>query len=81
VLSLEDDLQLLPGGVRVEAVGSWSDPATSARHLFDAIRALDSADLDVLLARELADPSVGLGRALADRLRRAARRVIDIRDV
>jgi L-threonylcarbamoyladenylate synthase len=63
-------------GVRVEVVGSWSDAALSAARLFDAIRALDAANLDVLFVRELADPSLGLGQALADRLRRAAQRII-----
>ncbi|MDQ6674558.1 MAG: L-threonylcarbamoyladenylate synthase [Chloroflexota bacterium] len=63
--------------VRVEVVGSWSDPAASAARLFEAIRALDAANLDVLFVRELADPSVGLGQALFDRVRRAAQRIID----
>jgi L-threonylcarbamoyladenylate synthase len=62
--------------VRVEVVGAWSDPTASAARLFEAIRALDAANLDVLFARELADPSVGLGQALIDRLRRAAQRII-----
>ena len=80
VLLLEDDRDLLPvgAGVRTHAVGRWADPAASAACLFDALRALDRAGLDVLVSRELADPSVGLGRALADRLRRAARQIIDV---
>jgi hypothetical protein len=48
--------------------------------LFEAIRALDAERLDALYVRELADPTTGLGRALADRLRRASQRVIDIRE-
>jgi L-threonylcarbamoyladenylate synthase len=80
VLLLDEDHALLPLEAVVEKVGSWSEPAASARRLFDAIRALDAANLDVLFARELADPSIGLGRALADRLRRASRRVLDTRD-
>ena len=79
VLALEEDVTSLPTAARVEIVGAWSDPATSATRLFDAVRALDAADLDVMFARELADPTLGLGRALADRLRRAARRIIDSR--
>jgi L-threonylcarbamoyladenylate synthase len=79
ILALEDDVSLLPRGVRLEIVGAWSDPATTAQRLFDAVRALDDANLDVIYAREVADPSLGLGRALADRLRRAARRIIDSR--
>jgi threonylcarbamoyl-AMP synthase-like protein len=61
-------------------VGTWTDPACSAARLFDALRALDRSGLDALFARDLADPEAGLGRALADRLRRAARRVLDSRD-
>ena len=80
VLALEEDVTSLPTAARVEVVGAWSDPTTSATRLFDAVRALDAAHLDVLFARELADPTLGLGRALADRLRRAARRVIGSRD-
>jgi hypothetical protein len=48
--------------------------------LFEALRSLDRSGLDVLFARELADPSLGLGRALADRLRRAAHRILDSHD-
>jgi L-threonylcarbamoyladenylate synthase len=80
VMALEEDVAWLPPGVQAEVVGSWSDPATSAARLFAALRALDAAQLDVLFTRELADPAVGLGRALADRLRRASRRVVDNRD-
>jgi L-threonylcarbamoyladenylate synthase len=77
VLGVEEDLHVIPLEARVEIVGTWSDPSTTAARLFDAIRVLDAAGLDVIFARELADPSIGLGQALADRLRRAARRVVD----
>jgi L-threonylcarbamoyladenylate synthase len=77
VLALQEDLAALPGQARVEVVGSWAEPELSARRLFQALRALDAAGLDVLFARELADSEVGIGRALADRLRRASRRVLD----
>jgi hypothetical protein len=63
--------------VHIEEVGAWANPSLSAARLFDALRALDGAGLEVLFARELADASIGLGRALADRLRRAAVRVIE----
>ena len=43
------------------------------------MRALDAASLDIIYVRDLADPTLGLGRALADRLRRASRRIIDSR--
>jgi L-threonylcarbamoyladenylate synthase len=79
VLLLDDDRELnFDGEVRTARVGRWADPATSAACLFDALRSLDRAGLDLLLVRELADPSVGLGRALADRLRRASQQIIDV---
>ena len=77
VLALAEDVPLLPPHLRVEVVGSSDDPPELAAHLFQAMRVLDAENLDGLYARTLADPSVGLGRALADRLRRAAFRVID----
>jgi L-threonylcarbamoyladenylate synthase len=77
VLCLEDDRAMLPEAACVEVVGAWSTPGESAARLFDALRTLDSGGFDVLFARELADASHGLGRALADRLRRAAGRVVD----
>lgn len=78
VLLLDEDEARLSatGGFAVTRVGTWSDPAGSAARLFDALRALDQLGLDVLYARDVADPTVGLGRALADRLRRAAARVL-----
>lgn len=79
VLLLDEDAGLLPADVSVARMGAWSEPARSAAGLFSALRSLDRAGLDLLLARDLADPTRGLGRALADRLRRAARRVVDAR--
>jgi L-threonylcarbamoyladenylate synthase len=80
VLVLGEDLTALPAVAQYEVVGEWSHPSASAKRLFEALRALDAENLDVLFARQLADPSAGLGRALADRLRRAARRVIETQD-
>jgi L-threonylcarbamoyladenylate synthase len=77
VIALDEDRGLFSAAIRVEVVGSWSDAATSAVRLFDAIRALDAANLDVLFVRELADPALGLGQALADRLRRAAQQIVE----
>jgi L-threonylcarbamoyladenylate synthase len=79
VLALEEDAAMLRGGARVEVVGTWSTPDISAARLFEAMRALDAERLDVLFARDLAN-TTGLGRALADRLRRASRRVLDTRE-
>jgi L-threonylcarbamoyladenylate synthase len=77
VLGLAEDVDALPTAARVEVVGEWSRPDVSAARLFGALRTLDAAGLDVLFARQLADGSHGLGQALADRLRRAARHVLD----
>lgn len=76
VLLLDEDAGLVPEHVLVQRVGSWSSPETTAARLFEALRALDRAGLEQIYVRGLADPGAGLGRALADRLRRAAARVI-----
>jgi L-threonylcarbamoyladenylate synthase len=80
VLALADDVALLAREAVREVVGEWTQPEDTAKRLFEAMRKLDAMHLDVLFARELGDPSQGLGRALADRLRRASRRVLDSRD-
>jgi L-threonylcarbamoyladenylate synthase len=80
VVALEEDASALPTDAHLEVVGAWSDPTRSAARLFEAMRALDNAGLDILFARELANPDEGLGRALADRLRRASRRVLDVHE-
>ena len=77
VMLLEDDRDLLPADLRVELLGRWNDPEASATRFFAALRALDRAGLDTLYARELADPAYGFGRALHDRLRRAATRRLE----
>jgi len=46
------------------------DLEEAARRLFSSLRAFDSMPVDVILAEEV--PDVGLGRAINDRLRRAA---------
>lgn len=80
ILALDEDVPSLPSGAHLEVVGSFEEPGRAAVRLFSALRALDAARLDVLFARELAEPTSGLGRALADRLRRASRQVLDARD-
>jgi len=80
VIALAEDLSMLPDAVVTAEVGTWENAAGSASRLFEAVRSLDRASVDVILARDLADPETGLGRALADRLRRAAHRVLDSRD-
>ncbi|WP_298820858.1 L-threonylcarbamoyladenylate synthase [Chloroflexus sp.] len=58
-----------------ETLGPASDPAQMAQRLYAALRALDERQPDRIFARDLDE--TGLGRALRDRLRRAAARVIE----
>jgi len=76
VLLLDEDVPLLPETAVAARVGSYHAPDAVATHFYDALRTLDRLGLDQLFARDLADPATGLGRALADRLRRAATRVM-----
>lgn len=58
-----------------QCVGSLHDLDGVARNLFNALRQLDTAETELILARDF--PAEGLGLAVRDRLRRAAERVID----
>lgn len=55
---------------RCERLSPAGDLHEAARHLFAALRALDASDAEVILAE--AFPEEGIGRAINDRLRRAA---------
>ncbi len=74
VLVAEEDAAAIgesyPGRVEVLVLGSLRDPAEPARHLFGALRELDAAGVEVILARDFGDK--GLGLAIRDRLTRAA---------
>jgi hypothetical protein len=59
------------GAAAVEVLGT--DPVEAARHLFGALRELDEAGLDAIVA-ETFPSEEGLGYAINDRLRRAAAR-------
>ena len=77
VLAATEDLAAL--GLPPEApsafdLGHRDDLAANARRLFAGLRALDASGVDVIVAR-LA-PDRGLGRAINDRLRRAATRIV-----
>ncbi|MBN1886571.1 MAG: threonylcarbamoyl-AMP synthase [Thermoflexales bacterium] len=71
VLIANEDLPAfdLPA-VHIQAIGSKHDLPGVARALFAALRKLDSAGADVILARNFGPD--GLGLAIQDRLRRAA---------
>ncbi|MEF3274941.1 MAG: threonylcarbamoyl-AMP synthase [Chloroflexus sp.] len=76
ILLPDDDLATLRDlPVDVEPLGPANDLAVMAQRLYAALRALDERQPDRILARDLDE--TGLGRALRDRLRRAAVRVIE----
>ena len=54
----------------VEVLSSKGDLVESAANLFSSLHRLDRAGLDVIYAEPV--PEVGLGRAIMDRLRKAA---------
>ncbi len=56
--------------VAVEVLSRRGDDIEQAANLFDALHRLADADLDRIVAQRV--PEVGLGRAVMDRLRRAA---------
>jgi L-threonylcarbamoyladenylate synthase len=61
-----------PGmGVTVLPWGSWSDPESLARNLYLHLRALDDLEVDVIVCPM--PPSEGIGLAIRDRLRKAAK--------
>jgi len=60
----------VPPDAVVRVMGSRSDPATVAAHLFAQLRELDDAGLDAIVVEGIAEG--GVGRAVMDRLRRAA---------
>ncbi len=55
---------------RCEVLSEQGDLAEAARHLFAVLRELDDSDCAVIVAEEF--PEEGLGRAINDRLRKAA---------
>jgi L-threonylcarbamoyladenylate synthase len=61
-----------PGmAVTVLPWGSWSDPEALARNLYLQLRALDDLGVDVIVCPM--PPSTGIGLAIRDRLRKAAK--------
>src|SRR3984885_13295726 len=61
----------VPDAVHTYPWGPWDDNDTLARRLFAGMRALDEAGVDIILCP--LPPEDGLGLALRDRLRKAAR--------
>ncbi|MBO8137820.1 MAG: threonylcarbamoyl-AMP synthase [Desulfotomaculum sp.] len=57
-------------GAEVQSFGSRRNPAGAAAVLYAALRRFDTLGMDVIIAEGL--PETGIGRAVMDRLRRAA---------
>jgi L-threonylcarbamoyladenylate synthase len=66
---------LSAGFAQIERLSTDEDLRTCAARLFAALRTLDSADLDVIIAHQF--PAKGLGVALNDRLSRASSGFVD----
>jgi L-threonylcarbamoyladenylate synthase len=75
ILADEDIVDLR--GARIAHLGSAHDLATVATRLYAALREMDTAGVDVILARGFPGES-GLGVAIQDRLRRAAGLVVGV---
>ncbi|MEZ4987788.1 MAG: L-threonylcarbamoyladenylate synthase [Saprospiraceae bacterium] len=70
ILSFQDDYTHDPRVVAQEILSPSGDTREAARRLFAAMRTLDVSAATVMLAAPL--PEIGLGRAINDRLARAA---------
>jgi L-threonylcarbamoyladenylate synthase len=57
-------------GVQVYPLSASENISEAAAQLFSTMRKLDHADIDIILAEEF--PDSGLGKAINDRLQRAA---------
>ncbi|RRB18072.1 L-threonylcarbamoyladenylate synthase [Larkinella knui] len=69
VLAFEEITRLIPVEHQ-QILSVTGDVSEAAKNLFAAMRALDAFDIDVIITELL--PEMGLGRAVNDRLRRAA---------
>ena len=70
ILAADEDRAALPDGACIVTIGAAHDLASVATRLYSALRELDAAQVDRILARGFGGE--GLGVAIADRLRRAA---------
>jgi L-threonylcarbamoyladenylate synthase len=72
MLPREFDPQLRIESEVTYAWGAWNDPVELAQRLFAGLRALDAQCVDVIVCP--VPPAEGIGAAIIDRLRKAARR-------
>ncbi len=71
LLAFRNDRDIPPSSyARLEVLSATGDLREAAVRLFAALRRLDEAGLDLIVAEPV--PATGLGRAIMDRLRRAA---------
>jgi len=68
---LPADWTALRPDVTVLSWGSWSDPGALARDLYHQLRALDDLGVEVIVCP--LPPADGIGLAIRDRLRKAAK--------
>ena len=71
VVATGDHLDVVSDGVRIAQLGNDGDARDIAANLYNALRELDAAGVDLILARSF-QHDTGLGVAIHDRLRRAA---------
>ena len=71
ILAADEDRPQMPADAHLVMIGAAGDLETLAARLYSALRELDGAQADRILAREFGGGE-GLGLAIADRLRRAA---------
>lgn len=79
LLASTEDLQAMAvdrDRVEVGVLGSLANLEEVARNLFRVMREVDAAHPELILARDV--PERGLGRAIRDRLRRAAKVVVEL---
>ncbi len=72
----EDGARLSELGCPLVSLGPEADAESVARRLFEAMRTLDDAGVELILARDFAPQ--GLGLAIRDRLRRAAGEIVSV---
>ncbi len=65
-----DQMRVHPAIQQQIVLAPDGETRTAAQHLFAALRTLDNADIDLIIAETM--PDSGLGKAINDRLRRAA---------
>jgi hypothetical protein len=71
IVATGDDVNVVSDAVRIAQLGNDGDAANIAANLYNALRELDAAAVDLILVRSFQHDS-GLGVAVHDRLRRAA---------